>query len=197
MKTLMFSLSVKAMISGAALFGLTAQASVRTLQWNGSGCPKAEETDRGDGTMVVKRELGDTFQIKRGPGVRIVENRKQCSLIVSSMEGKEQFALEKIEIDGKGPPGFGVNDELQVDVSVQGQSQAKTFVFNEGKASGDEVAFKKVKAIAESDLQWSPCDRSLTLNSKAKLDGKTNAGAPVNASIDSIIYTFRTKPCVK
>ena len=163
------------------------------LQWNGSGCPTVEEQAEGsDGRIVAKYNLGSSFEVKRGPGVRLMESRKNCTLIVSSDGAKEQFTLEKVEIHGKAPAASN-KQELTVDVSSQGQGQTKSITLK-AKSAGDSL-FSVEKMLAESDQIWSSCERGLMLNTKQRIEGDDQHASAANVKL--ISFQLKTKPCAK
>ncbi|MBC7530182.1 MAG: DUF4360 domain-containing protein [Oligoflexus sp.] len=184
----------------AMMFGLamglhtgSAIAATVNLQWNGSGCPKVEEHTESSGDKVLaKHDVTSSFTVKRGPGVRLMESRKNCTLIVSAEGHRAQFALEKVEIQGK-VAAASSKQELTVDVSSQGQGQTKSITL-EGKSSSDS-SFSVEKTLTESDQIWSSCDRGLMLNTKQRIEGDDQH--PAAASVESISYQLKSKPCVK
>lgn len=169
-----------------------AQAATVNLQWNGSGCPKADEhSESASDRFIAKKEMEGNFEVKRGAGVRMSDSRKNCTLLLVSEESKEQIALEKIEVIGKKSTAAGPKHELTVDVSTQGQAQTKSISI--AVPASKVPKFDVEKVIADADLQWSPCDRGLMVNAKQRVEGSE----AVTASIESVTYSFRTKACSK
>lgn len=174
------------------LLPLSAFAAPVALQWNGSGCPKADDhADSAGHKLLAKRDVSGSFDVKRGPGLRLMESRKNCSLLVTSEGAKEQFALEKIELTGKRPKSGGGKQELIVDVSTQGEGQTKSITL-ESKGDSD-TTYKLEKAIAEADQLWSSCERALMVNVKQRMAGP----AAGSASVDTINYFFKARACAK
>lgn len=180
-----------------SLYAGSAEAGGINLQWNGSGCPKFEgRAGKADdkNKILAKHDFSSSFSVKRGPGVGLTESRKNCTLVVSSQGAKEQFALEKVVIQGKAPAASS-KQELRVDVSSQGQAQTKSITLEGQERRLADAKFTVEKSLAEGEQIWSSCDRGLILNIKQRIDGGEKEA--VTASIETISYQLKTKPCSK
>lgn len=174
---------------------LAAESS--TVQWQGSGCPKAQADIQliGD-SAEIQHDTAKDFRVTRGPKVSLRDSRKNCQALIDlKVPAGKQFALESISLSGERPVEKGKNDrvDLRADLSYQGKGTTATISLP--LPDGAEKTFKLDHKVSETERFWSGCGpaRALLVNIQGRISGTEAKDA--EASVHKIILGLRLKKC--
>lgn len=180
-------------IAFAALCTAEAQADVgpsylrvRSLSYNGSGCPAGSVAGRTSDDRNVLSFFFDQFVAEVGPGVPFNQKRKNCQINVDlDFPSGWSYSVRSVSHRGYLSLGRGVRATLSASLYFQGQRQTATLRSNfTGSIDRD---FQVLDTLGSSAQVWSPCgaQRSLNVNTSITLDNFGASGRKGLMIIDS------------
>jgi hypothetical protein len=187
MKKLLTSLLLAgAVIAGGALAPAMAadvgakfpRISIKSLSFNGSGCPRSDT----DGDIIDTDDDGlpDTFFVlfesyiaAMGPGIPITEARKNCNIIlVLDLPQGLQFSIVSVRYDGFASLESGVTGQQRSDYSFPlfGSRTATAQTLLRGPLG---ELYDRTDVLGIASLVWSPCgiDAPLNIRTQVKVYG--------------------------
>ncbi|TWW08152.1 hypothetical protein E3A20_27190 [Planctomyces bekefii] len=196
------------LLIAAATFAGAAQAQVpnyvrvRNISWAGSGCPAGSVAQNVSPDLQAFTLLFDSYIAQVGPGVPIVEKRKNCQLSVD-LDFPQGWSYTIFTVDTRGYASLepGVNGLQQSRYYFMGSAATGTLKTPLVGPVDRDYQIRDVLGL--SALVWSPCGatRALNINTEVRLDNSCAPGASGMMTIDSIdgnlklIYGIQWRRC--
>lgn len=184
-------------VSGFFFAGFaSAQTAVPSFSFIGSGCPADEDSVdyHWEGSTLVINFASLTAS--KGPGVSLLESRKNCSLTMDLRVPKGlKYTLVSYSATGYESLGEGDTRNLNVSSFFQGSADQSSFVSEAEGPKEDE--FRATGVASSQELLWSPCgaQRAQTINTAVRVNGKDRQ-APAYAMVESLRLRFRLGLCL-
>ncbi|MES2745666.1 MAG: DUF4360 domain-containing protein [Bdellovibrionota bacterium] len=184
------------LLSGLLFAGAAhAQAGAPTLTFIGSGCPADTESvnHRWEGNTLVI-DFAD-FSAAKGPGVSLVQSRRNCSLTMD-LKVPKGFKYTLVSYRAYGHDSLGEGDTRNISVNSFFQGSAAQSSFSNDAAGPKDANFSASSTLPSGEVLWSPCNvqRAQSINTSIRVNGSDRT-APASASIDSLRLRFRVGLC--
>ncbi|KAI8910543.1 hypothetical protein PhCBS80983_g02660 [Powellomyces hirtus] len=177
----------------------------KSINYGGSGCPISPPTanviladDKQSFTVIF-----DQFTARIGPGVSVVETRKNCQLnIQMHIPGGWQYSIASADFRGWAALDKGVTGRQQSIYYFQGDDH--TTITQATLRGPAQKNYNLRDQIALESTSWSPCgeDRPMNINTAIFLSSTNpkSSGQLTTDSIDGKVvqkYQFQWKKCKK
>jgi len=173
------ALSLICMLSLPLMFASSSKAdapnpdevTIKDIVYNGSGCPPGSADVRlaRDGSSF-RLVFGPEFEAEVGPGVPLIESRKNCQVLLTlNVPQGFTFAVGIVDYRGSADIASGSRGLFRATHYFQGEADESTTTQTfDGPFSGDWRAFHVVEL---TELVWAPCgvERALNINASIRL----------------------------
>ncbi|KAF2186735.1 hypothetical protein K469DRAFT_630701 [Zopfia rhizophila CBS 207.26] len=166
------------------------QVQIRGLTYGGTGCPQKSLSYQISGDRTTVTLIFDAYIASIGPGISVVEQRKNCQLNVDiTYPGGFQYSILSADYRGYAALQKGVTGTLKSTYYFSGQQdQSSTEYQFVGPLTGD---YLKHDQADSTSVVWSPCgaEGMLNINSQVRLQS-SNTSATGLLTTDSTDLKF-------